>query len=145
MNQKEQDKVIAFDTLFTTNHINMLKIIMSYFDSSMQKNIAIYIKYLELQYTFQYFNNRPYSIAGCRPSKETFDIPKLCDEVLPYCTKEERSKVDQIKNLMSTLSSYQEMSQTFEMMKDLFPEGASSGFDPTQMFDLFAAMNSQDS
>ena len=54
-----QDKVAAFDTLFTNNHIQMLKILVPYFDSTIQKNLAIYIKYLEFQYTLDLLKKYP--------------------------------------------------------------------------------------
>lgn len=37
MDEKGQDKVMAFDTLFTTNHLQMLKVLTSYLDPAAQK------------------------------------------------------------------------------------------------------------
>ena len=51
MDSNEHSKVIAFDTLFCTNHIQMLKVILPYMDNQTQKSMAIYIKFLELNYT----------------------------------------------------------------------------------------------
>ena len=59
MGERDQDKVTTFDTLFTNNQIQKLKILMTYLDRSMQKNMAIYIKYLELQYTMEFFRRFP--------------------------------------------------------------------------------------
>ena len=53
------DKVLAFDTIFTNNHIKMLKVLLSYFDPAIQKTLAIYIKFLELNYTMEYFRRHP--------------------------------------------------------------------------------------
>ena len=44
MDEKEQDNVTAFDMLFTTNQIQIMKMLLPYFDSSMQKYIAVLIK-----------------------------------------------------------------------------------------------------
>ena len=49
----DTDKVLAFDTLFTTNHIKMLKVLLFYFDPSAQKMLAVLIKFLELHFQFQ--------------------------------------------------------------------------------------------
>ena len=35
MEKNEHDKIIAFDTLYTNNHIQMMKIVMPYFDEPM--------------------------------------------------------------------------------------------------------------
>lgn len=154
MGQNEQDKVLAFDTLFTNNHIKMLKIIMSYFDSKLQKNLAIYIKFLELQYTISFFKESSSYLPTESPKE--IDINGLCKEILPYCSKTERSKIEQISNMMNTLEMYKNLSQTMETMKEIFPEGFSGsenggglnpemlsgilGSDASAMFEMLAAM-----
>lgn len=166
MEQTEQDKVMAFDTLFTNNHIKMMKVLMTYFDSGMQKMLAVYIKYLELQYTISYFQKHTTAFPASKKDDGALPIGPICREILPYCTAEERSRVEQINNMMSAMDTYREVSQMMEMMKDLFPEGTSSpegssffnggagmnsdmlssilGPEASSMFEMFAAMN-QDS
>ena len=51
MNVCENEAVIAFDTLYTQNHIQILKILLPYFDPYGQNHLAVWIKYLELRYT----------------------------------------------------------------------------------------------
>lgn len=58
MDKNKSDKVLAFDTLYTSNHIQMLKIFLPYLDSNLQKYLAIYIKYSELQYTLSFYKKR---------------------------------------------------------------------------------------
>lgn len=128
MDKKEHDKITAFDTLFTTNHIQILKIVMSWLDNRMQKKLAVYIKFLELQYTLSWFSSHPFELCGCSIQKEEFSVPKLCSEILPYCTSEEKQKVEQIAGMFRSMEMYREMSQTFEMMKDIFPEGFGDSF-----------------
>ena len=60
MEQQDGNKVMAFDTLFSTNHIAMLKILLSCLDYQAQKSMAVYIKFLELQYTIHYYNQNPH-------------------------------------------------------------------------------------
>lgn len=161
MEDIKQDSVIAFDTLFTNNHIRMLKILLPFLDNSMQKNIAIYIKYQELQYVFQYFNpaNRKSQLSACfHKESANFDINTICDEILPYCNDQEKKQLNQIKNFMQTIKNFQDMMEMMETMKELFPEGMNGegGFnpevlsglgsmfgggniDPGQMADLFQA------
>jgi len=118
MEHKEHDRVSAFDTLFTNNHIRMLKIVMPLFEPSMQRHIAVYIKYLELQYTLSYFNK--YNLP---PFSGSVDTHTLLGDIIPYCSPEEKIKVKQIENLFSTLENYQNMMDMFSMMKEMFPEG----------------------
>lgn len=139
MDANEQNKVIAFDTLFSTNHISMLKIMLPYMDNQSQKSLAVYIKFLELNYTIDFYKKHPYPACGCLEKESSPDLSRLCSELLPFCTEKERRQIEQIRNLMQSMKMYQEMSKTMEMMKDFMPdmenfgdmfkEGSSSGRD----------------
>ncbi len=39
MEQKDTSQISAFDTLFSNNHIQMLKVLLPYMDNQFQKNI----------------------------------------------------------------------------------------------------------
>lgn len=139
MSEREQDKVWAFDTLFTNNHIQKLKILMPYFDRPMQKNMAVYIKFLELQYTLNFFRRYPSADLGPLPREDSMDISKLCDEMIPYCTQSERSQMENMQNMFRTFENYKEMMEMVQMMKEMFPEGENpmssmfGGMDMSQM------------
>lgn len=122
MDSNEQNKVIAFDTLFSTNHIAMLKVMLPYMDNQSQKSLAVYIKFLELNYTIDFYKKHPYSVCGCLEKETSPDMFKLCSELLPFCTEEERRQIEQIKNLLQSMKMYQEISKTMEMMKDFMPD-----------------------
>lgn len=161
-----QDKVAAFDTLFTNNKIQKLKILMPYFDRTTQKNIAIYIKYMELQYTLSFFNSSTTKSALFIPVEKNLNFEKLCSEIIPYSNRDEKTKLENIKNMFKTFESYKDMIETFQMMKELFPEGDNpmnmdlmnsmdfmnsfagmsgmgdmSGFNSEQLFSLLKAMS----
>ena len=125
MDSDEHNKVIAFDTLFCTNHIQMLKIMLPYMDNQTQKSLAIYIKFLELNYTLEYFRKHPYPLCGCLEREEAPDLFQMCSELLPYCTESEKAQLEQIKNISRSVEMYKEMSQTMEMMKEFMPDAAS--------------------
>ena len=146
MEQKHQeqnhatDKVLAFDTIFTSNHIKMLKILLFFLDSPMQKMLAVYIKFLELQYTLSYFDTHV-SIG-----MEKLDFNEMCKEILPYCGQEERKKIEQFAQMQQMMENFKHISETMEMMKDLFPDGMPGGdsdTDTSQLFEMLAAMMGQ--
>lgn len=159
METNDHSKVAAFDTLFSTNHIQMLKVMLPYMDNQTQKSLAVYIKFLELNYTIEYFKKNPYPLCGCMERESSPDIKKMCAELLPYCTEEEKRQIEQIRSLLHGMEMYREMSKTMELMKDFMPDAASfsggnaqseeNGFDmmsmlmnmltpeQKQMFDLF--------
>ena len=126
MEQKDNnlatDKVLAFDTVFTTNHIKILKVLFFFLDSPMQKMLAMYIKFQEIRYIITYFNRHSSTGTG------TLDFTLLFQEILPYCDREEKNKFEQFAQMKQMMEQFRQISQTMEMMKELFPEGM-PGFD----------------
>ncbi len=130
MENSQCDKATAFDTLYTNNQIQMLKIILTYMDKKTQKSMAVYIKFLELTYTINLFKNNPYSTCCFSETESEFDISKMCTEILPYCTETQRSQINQMLSMFKTMEMYKEISKTMEFMKEFMPdltEGSSAG------------------
>ena len=149
MENREQatstDKIMAFDTLFTNNHIKMLKILIFYLDSPLQNMLAVYIKFLELQHTLKYINSSALPIPVSHPDSGNpsipflsflgnIDINRLCQDILPYCTDSERDKVQNISQMFQMMDNFKQISETMEMMKELFPDEMS---DSNDMFSFF--------
>ncbi len=122
MDFSETNKVSAFDALFCTNHIQMLKVLLPYADNQLQKSLAVYIKFLELQYTIDFYQKNPYPLCGCTEQENNLDFGKICEELLPYCTQEERKRLEQLRGLLKGMEMYREMSKTMEMMKEFMPD-----------------------
>lgn len=138
---EKSDTISAFDTLFTNNQIQIYKVLLPYFEPPIQKNMAIYIKYMEFQYTQAYFRQHP--VAFPRDGK-TADTAQMYKEILPFCSLAERSQLEKIVEMTSNMKHMQEMMETINMMKELFPEGFSFGEggeippDMMQMFQMFS-------
>lgn len=140
MTENGQKKIIAFDTLFTTNQIQILKILLSYVEPAKQKHIAVYIKFLELQYTLSFFQEHPASQIHF-PTEERFDATKLCNEVIPFCSPSEQEKLNNMKNMYQNFQNMQEMMQMVQMLKELFPDAENPmGNDPASAFSGLSEM-----
>ena len=141
MDFHENNKVSAFDALFCTNHTQMMKVLLPYTDNQTQKSLAVFIKFLELRYTIEFYQKHNHSLCDNSNSNTSVsgnafsdgDLGNICNELLPFCTSEERSRLEQIRGLLKGIEMYQEMSRTMEMMKefmpdmgDLFSEGSSN-------------------
>lgn len=125
MADKKEDasNVMAFDALYTTNQIQKLKVLLPYIEPSMQKHLAVYIKYMELQYTINLTKKRTAALSGCGLSQpEKPDLKKLCKELCLYSTPEEIRQLEQIQNMLQTLETVQEMTQTMSAMQEIFPD-----------------------
>lgn len=141
MEGKGSDIIAAFDSLLTTNHIQMLKVFLSYLAPDLQGGLAVYIKFLELQHTLQFLKNRPKSpVLSLRsplfplqssgpenPLKSgSNDTIAFLDELMPFGSPGEQERMQSIKNMMQTMNRMQEMMEMMEMLKELFPEGMNS-------------------
>ena len=126
-NHEEAANVTAFDALYTTNHIQKLKVLLPYIEPSMQKNMAVYIKYMELQYTMHYVRRHPFQICGCSiPDKNRPDLQSLCLQLSLYSSPEEIRQLEQFRNMLQTMETFQEMSQTFSALQEIFPDMSSA-------------------
>ena len=137
MEQTGKDNISAFDALYTTNQIQLFKILIPYMAPSMQKNLVIYIKYMEFQYTLTLFKKHPYAAFSSFPSSDKPDTNQLFDEIIPFCDLSQREKILQMKNMMHSMEQMKEMMGMMEMMKEMFPEGM-GGFGSGNMPDLSA-------
>ena len=159
MENKELDKVTAFDTLFTTNHIQMYKILLSYMPPSLQKTLAVYIKFSELIYTISFLRAHPnvrLSGSGIGDAGNIFSgnmdvLSPFFDELMPYLSPAGRESAGRMKNMMQNMKNMQDMMEMIQMMQDLFPEGGQDGggipgmdMDPSfisQMMQMFGSMD----
>lgn len=131
---KPSDKICAYDSLFTDNHIQMLKILLSTLAPPLQSKLAIYIKFLELKYALHFFRANP-SLNLFSYTPNTITGPDLIDELLPYCNPTEKEQFTQIQGIFQSMKNVQEMMDIFEMMKDMTPEFTSEN-DVSQMMDM---------
>ncbi len=117
-----EDRILAFDTLFTTNQIQKFKILLPFLDNQMQKQMAIMIKLMELQYAISYFRNHPYRLCGCFTQETNTDFHSLINAMSAYTDRRERQQMQQFMNVFQTMETYREVSQTMEMMKEFMPD-----------------------
>lgn len=121
--QEDASNVMTFDALYTTNQMQKLKVLLPYLEPSMQKHLAVYIKYMELQYTMNYVKRHTATLCGCELTQyEKPDIRELCRQLRRYSTPEEIRQLEQIENVLQTMETVQEMTQTMNAMKEIFPD-----------------------
>lgn len=159
MDEKGKETISAFDTLLTTNHIQMLKVFLSYLPPEQQISLAVYIKFSELQYTMQLMRQSPGRpiyrghrtvlslnslMDGSLLHRDREGVIELLDELLPYSDFRERARIQEFKNMLSSMGQIREMMDMMDMMKEMFPEGMGSGDDSNGMGNMFAGMSGMD-
>ena len=126
MNVCENEAVIAFDTLYTQNHIQILKILLPYFDPYGQSHLAVWIKYLELRYTLEYVSRHPsppYKNQTSGTSSPDFAV--LFEQIKNFCSPQEKALFGELLNLQKNLELFEEMKgmmQLFETFRESAPD-----------------------
>lgn len=123
MEMINNEKIYAFDSLYTTNHIQMLKILLPCLKPPLQKNLALFIKFLELRYTISFLNEHPYVIKGCGFDKAPLDWQFLGNDLLPYLTPKEAETFHQLQKSMDMMKQFSSIQKNMEALKDILPEG----------------------
>lgn len=120
MNQpKEADAVLAFDLLYTTNHIQMFKAALPYAPRHMQPMFAIFIKYMELAYTINCINH-PLLSSSQTVGEQVLNADTIARLILAleqYLTEDERKKLTSLKDMMKNLEQIKEMQKIMEIMQ----------------------------
>lgn len=146
MDDKRIDKAAAFDTLFTSNRIQILKILAYYMDPRFLKGLAVYIKLSELQYTLALFRRHPETSLGLASSSVNENFAgELCSDLMPLCDEAQKASLQQMTQMMDNIHNFQEMMEMVQTMQELFPEGFSdlSGMDPSMLSGLFSTAGSE--
>lgn len=162
MEDKGRETITTFDTLLTTNRLQMMKVLLSYLAPEQQGSLAVYIKFSELQYALQLLKRSPpqpifrghrtiltfQSLLGGNLLENDFSgVLELLEELLPFSGPQERARIQNIRNFLSGMSQMREMMEMMEMMRELYPEGmggADNMTDMSGMGDMFSAMSGMD-
>ena len=156
MDEKGKETIAAFDRRLTNNHIQMMKVFLSYLPPEQQSGLAVYIKFSELQYAMQLARQSPGHpifegrrtilslnslLDGSLLENNQEGVLELLDELLPFSSPGERAQIQSVKNLLTSFSRMREMMAMMDMMKDLFPEGMSGEGGFGDMFSNMAGMS----
>lgn len=146
------EAIAAFDTLYTTNHMQMLKLLSPYLDIESRHKLAMFIKWQELLYTMNFSQHYPRMGAKYSRKKEP-DISSLISLLSPYCSEREKNMLLQFSQIQGMMKTYQDIAQYLPMLQELMgsfsPEqvpfgGAGSPSDSGAMIDMLKGMLSEE-
>jgi len=155
--EENTEAILAFDTLYTTNHMKILKLLIPYLKSEHQKKLAVFIKWQELMFTLNFFKQ----YSACLYSSDfkqnkKLDLNTLLPLLTPYCNESEKSIISQFSqiqnmmNMMEQIQTYIPMIQQFmsSMSDDGNPSGGMSlngiNFEGNNMMDMLKNMMSEE-
>lgn len=98
---KPSKPMTPFDKSVTPSYLYKLKLFLSFLPPSTQRFLAIYIKFLEFQYTMEYFYGIPFHTLSFQTIRE----------LVPYMDEQECSVMEQISSMMNMMEMFQNMSE----------------------------------
>ena len=136
MEQNSLKPMTPFDNLVTPPFLYTLKLLLPYTPPSVQRFFGIYIKFLELRHTMEYFQGFDFSSPA-----------NILEGLKPYMEPAEKEMMEQMSGMMNMM----EMVQNMQAMSDSSSQGM-AGFNPMdmmkgmltpeqqEMFDMYNAM-----
>lgn len=145
MDKKTPRPMTPFDLLTVPDDLYSIKLFLPYTPVSMQRFLAIYVKFVELRHTIAYFHGFP---SRSSPNDMMVDLK-------PYLSEKEQSMMEQAETMirmMEMLQNMQSMSDAsnqdvnpMDFMKTMLTPEQQEMFDMySQMFDTDMNMSDSD-
>ena len=135
------DTILTFDTLYTTNEIQLLKLALPLLSSQLQPIAATLIKMRELEYCLSRLPHtkiQDFSIAVDR-------LDTFFDSAMPFCNQQQKKLFSQLRQMKQSMKMMEKMQTILQMLPpDAMPfgeNGAGTDSDAlSHMFEVFSAM-----
>ncbi len=131
----QSDAILTFDTLYTTNEIQILKLALPLLSPSLRPYAALLIKGKELKYCMEHLPKTKIEHA----SIELSYLDVFLDNALPYCNEKQSDLIRQLKQLKHSIDMFEKMKQ---MMSVFSEENAS---EISNLFQAFGTTKPEDS
>ena len=121
MEKLEPDSIQAFDALYTTNQIQVLKLLLPFCSPQTQRSLAILIRLLELNYTIGFVRSHPEAFHA--PS-DSLSFPDLCVKIRGFCPPQLQAMLDQLMSFQNAMQMYEQIKPLLELFAE---QGTDSG------------------
>lgn len=98
----------SLDTLIRDKNLQMMKSALPYLAPSHQKNLAMLVKFMELQRTMMLFQNPVNDLQMCSADTSPEERPvQMLSAIREFCNDYEKETVDNLINFMQMFSTYE--------------------------------------
>ena len=104
MSTRPPKPMTPLDTVVTSQDLYSLKLILPYIPVSMQRLLAVYIKFQEFQNTLTYFQGFPSRHPSCG----------ILDDLKPYMEASEVEMMEQMESVMQMMEMFSMYSENFD-------------------------------
>lgn len=102
----EENQVTPFDNMTHTRELQMLKTALPYMNGSRKRQLAILIKYMELQNTAVLFAQEDKVLSMCSVAEKDNNTCAMLNALRPFCTSNELETLDMCINIFSIMETY---------------------------------------
>lgn len=96
------------DALIQDKHLQMIKSALPYLNPSRQKDMAMLVKFMELQRTMALFQNPSNNLRMCSEDSSEEERPvQMLNAIREYCSDYEKETVDNLINFVQMFSTYE--------------------------------------
>lgn len=155
MEQRPPKPMTPFDELTMPPQFRMIKLMLPFIPDNIRPMLAVFLKFMELQYTIQLVSQNPncFSPGGFTsraPSSQGFSLEQM-EEILPYLSQQESEMVESMRSMMNMMNMMQAM-QEMQATQNTDDSGSSdqddwngnSGFDPMTFLQTMLSPDQQE-
>lgn len=118
------DTILTFDTLYTTNEIQILKLALPLLSPSLRPYAALLIKGKELKYCMDQLPKTKIEHAALELSY----LDVFLENALPYCNQKQKELISQVQQLKHSLDMFEKMKGMMSVFGEDAPDDISSLF-----------------
>lgn len=134
MEDWNSNRMTPFDQQISTQSTQMIKLLLPYLPPRIQRMLAVYIKFTELQFT----------ISSFRSFRQTaHSTQDIIQEMKPYMPSSACESIDNILNLINMMELFQNMSASSDSDSDFDPMSMMQNMltpEQQSMFEMYNTM-----
>ena len=123
MEKKTSTPMTPFDEWTVPRELHILKLLIPYTPAASQQTLGILVKIMELQHTFQYFQQQKNTLHSQEASAGFSSPLDMLEEIAPYLPPEQAEMLGTFRNMMNIMDMVQMMQE--------FSGGMETDFDPS--------------
>ena len=153
-NECVTDAILAFDALYTTNHMKILKLLLPYLETEYQKKLAVFIKWQELMFTMKFFKQYSASLYHSDfTRKKNLDLNALLPLLSSYCNPSEKATLSGFVQMQNIIHMMEEMQQYMPLIQQFMASmskeetafsGMGDGLGDNSMIDMLKNIMSEE-
>ena len=130
--------ILAFDTIYTTNHMKILKTLYPYVADKFKNILAVYIKYQEFTLSIHFMSplsSLPSLNAQEKQNKK--ETSRLLSSLSVYCNEEEKKILSKIQDCFKMMENLNHAKEYLPLLQGLLAGDGEHEINPMELLGSF--------